>query len=53
MIDKNYAETDEILYGYLNNPRAKNAAYVSLNHRMPSLIINVISYDIILTDIVS
>ncbi len=48
---KNYAETDEILYRHLNNPRAKNATYIS--PKSQNAFINVIGYDMILADIIS
>ena len=47
---KNYAETDEILHQHLNNPRAKNATYISPKSK--NAFINVIGYDMILTDII-
>ena len=48
---KNYAETDDILHRHLNNPRSKNATYVS--PRSQNDIINVIGNDIILDGIVT
>ena len=47
---KNYAETDEILHQHLNNPRAKNATYIS--PKSQNAFINVIGYDMILADII-
>ena len=48
---KNYAETDDILHRHLNNPRSKNATYIS--PRSQNDIINVIGNDIILDGIVT
>ena len=47
---KNYVETDEILHQHLNNPRAKNATYIS--PKSQNAFINVIGYDMILADII-
>ena len=47
---KNYAETDEILHQHLNNPRAKNATYIS--PKSHNAFIYVIGYDMILADII-
>ena len=48
---KYFAETDAILSNHLNNPQAKNATYIS--PRSQNDIINIIGYDVILTDIVA
>ena len=48
---KDYAATDDVLFKYLNSPRAKNATYLSPITQ--NVIINVIKYDLILTNIIS
>ena len=48
---KDYAATDDVLFKHLNSPRAKNATYLSpIAHND---IINVIGYDLILTNVIS
>ena len=48
---KDYAATDDVLFKYLNSFRAKNATYLSPITQND--IINVIGYDLILTNIIS
>ena len=48
---KEYATTDQILFNHLNNPKAKNATYISPSTQND--IINVIGYDLILCGIIA
>ena len=48
---KDYAATDDVLFKHFNSPRAKNATYLS--PIIQNDIINIIVYDLILTNIIS
>ncbi len=48
---KVFAESDEVLYNHLHNPKAKNAKHLS--PQTQNELINIIGYDVILSKIVS